>query len=277
MGRLASIIKTWDGRRQEPAVVFFGVPDDTGVSLNNGRPGARGGPGAFREALRRYASAEAGPWPAIFDAGDVEPGADIHETHDRVTERSAEIARSGAVPVMIGGGHDLTFAFVRGVMRAIPGIRSGVYFDAHLDVRAEVGSGMAFRRLIEDCGVAELVVHGIDPHANAWEHATYFESHGGRVASSDLSEPWPAGEKFVSFDLDVVDQAFAPGVSARNPAGWSSREAIAWAARAGRDPSVRCFDIMELSPPHDETGRTARLAAAVFVAFCRGVAARGGQ
>lgn len=278
MTRFADTIKPWD--TFDPAagsgVVLLGLPDDTGVGLNNGFRGAAEGPAAFRDALARYGSAESHEWPRVFDAGDVEISSDLQETHDRVSDRAAEIAAKGCIPVAVGGGHDLTFAFVRGVQRSVA-IHSGVYFDAHLDVREEIGSGMPFRRLIEDCGIRELVVHGLDPNANSKTHLEYFKSRNGRAASADLSEAWPIGDKFVSFDLDVIDMAHAPGVSARRPFGWDSREAALWVARAGVDRSVRCFDIMELCPPRDESGRTARLAAGLFVEFCRAFSERNGR
>ena len=74
--------------------------------------------------------------------------------------------------------------------------------------------------------------------------------------------------------LDVIDSAYAPGVSAMNPAGWSARQAEAAAYAAGKCARVRCFDIMELSPPNDHGDRTARLAAHLFLCFLRGFAER---
>jgi formiminoglutamase len=79
---------------------------------------------------------------------------------------------------------------------------------------------------------------------------------------------------FVSLDLDVMDAAYAPGVSAMNPAGWAPWHFDAWLRSAGANPRVKCFDIMELCPPHDEGGRTARLAAHFFLSFLRGLAER---
>lgn len=273
MPRLAETIQPLSLTSSAPAIAILGLPDDTGVGLNQGHQGAAEGPRAFRQALAGYATSEAIDWPVIYDAGDVPPNPDIEQTHHKVSERAHQIAAMGLTPVAIGGGHDLTFAFVRGVQCATP-IASGVYFDAHLDVRENIGSGMPFRRLIQDCAITDLTIHGLDPNANSREHTDYFLERGGRIASSDIAEPWPDTDRFVSFDLDVIDMAFAPGVSARNPAGWSSREAIAWAERAGSDTRTRCFDIMELCPPRDESERTARLAAAIFVAFCRGFADR---
>ena len=64
------------------------------------------------------------------------------------------------------------------------------------------------------------------------------------------------------------------GVSALNAAGWSPTYAGEWVEAAGRNANVRAFDIMELSPPHDDRNRTARLAARMFLLFLRGFATR---
>ena len=152
--RFASLIRTdtLDGAR----VAMLGLPDDLGVRMNGGRGGAREGPTAFRQALARYgaaapALATVGTWPAVADAGDVEAaGDDLEETHRRVRAASRSIAERGIIPIGIGGGHDLTLPLVLGVADALGRALDGVYFDAHLDVRDETGSGMPFRRLLED-------------------------------------------------------------------------------------------------------------------------------
>lgn len=273
-------------------VALLGLPDDLGVRLNNGRPGAGAGPGAFRAALTRYGAASPCGWeyPKIFDAGDIvaAPGHDeaaLHETHQRISEAVREIARLGMLPVAVGGGHDLTFPFVRGVIdhyRLENPIRrfDGVYFDAHLDVRESVGSGMPFRRLIEACGVARLDLFGFSPYANSQEHLAWFLSQGGRLCDDDqifAHPPLPEHadtRRFVSLDLDVIDASAAPGVSATNPCGMSPERVARLAHAAGKDPRVVCFDIMELCPRNDHMERTARLAAHMFLVFLRGLSER---
>lgn len=273
---------------------LIGLADDLGVRLNNGRPGAREGPRAFRAALARYGVA--GPigweWPTVFDAGDITPAefigpatlanadavAALHETHRRVTEAVGAMLEAGLFPIAVGGGHDLTFPFVRAAAKRF-GVTGGVYFDAHTDVRETPGSGMAFRRLIEDCGIKSLHLHGSDPFANSVEHIRWLRSHGGRDVerreSTGAAYTPPAGDLFASFDLDVLDASHAPGVSAMNPAGWSPHELAAFASTLAREARVRCMDIMELNPIHDEGGRTARLAARLFLTMLRGFAERG--
>src|SRR5690606_3018523 len=170
-----------------------------------------------------------------------------------------------------------------------------------LDVRETVGSGMPFRRLVESCGIRTLQAHGVNPMANSREHVDWFLAHGGRLGADrpaalippqdrDTGAPTytppggpgalrphdtlPPGALFASFDLDVLDAAHAPGVSAMNPAGWTIHQAEAWVTALGREPRIRCFDLMELCPEHDEGGRTARIAAHLFLAFLRGYTER---
>ena len=270
--RFASTIRT--DSPEGCRIGLIGLPDDTGVRLNGGRPGAALGPHAVRAALAKYGARDTVDLPAVFDAGDVKPGETLDETHRRVTEATTDLLDAGLLPVAIGGGHDLTYPFVRSVAQKADGPLVGVYFDAHLDVREETGSGMSFRKLVDECGVKELHIHGLDPLSNSAEHMRWFTSHGGRMDPFGPDEEWPRGEIFVSFDMDVIDQAFAPGVSAMNPAGWSPTLACRWAHASGRCPRVRCFDLMEISPPLDETGRTARLGARLLLEFFRGVAER---
>jgi formiminoglutamase len=292
-GRFAASI-----RRDSPkgcAITLLGLPDDTGVRLNNGRPGAAGGPAAFRAALAGYGAVDsaAGTLPRVFDAGDVKPGRSLDETHRRVTVATAALLEAGLFPIAIGGGHDLTFPFVRAVAAKFPRL-AGIYFDAHLDVRETPGSGMPFRRLVEDCGVSSLHLHGFRPLVNSREHLEWFKAHGGNIHPDDSSVRLPISipvgasllaptkttkrsqesSFFASFDLDVLDAAHAPGVSALNPAGWSVRKAETWVRACGADRRVRCFDLMELNPRFDADGRTARVAAHLFLTFLAGYAER---
>lgn len=261
-------------------VALLGVPDDTGVELNRGRMGAAGGPHAFRVALANYGvaspadSAEDGtpPFPRVFDAGDVIPGSTLDETHERVTRATTALLDRNLLPICIGGGHDLTFPFVRAVAGRF-GPLDGVYFDAHLDVRPEPGSGMPFRALMEGGHADRLSVVGLNPLANTREHAAYFASRGGRVLSVSETGGRSTGSAplFCSLDMDVFDGAYAPGVSAINPAGLMPREVAIALEALGATGMLRCFDIMELNPRFDPDGRTARLAAHMFLTVLRGL------
>lgn len=267
------------GRVMEQALdgaqaAILGLPDDTGVRLNGGRPGAAQGPGAIRAALARYGAAEASlRWALTSDAGDVTPGDELELTHERVREAAGALHRRGITPVGVGGGHDLTFPFVRAAADS-HGPVEVIYLDPHLDVRAERGSGMPFRALVESGAARGLHNQGFSAFVNTREHLAWFERAGGRINDLSPEGPWPPGPIAVSLDMDVIDQACAPGVSATNPCGWNPALACAWARAAGRHPGVVCFDLMELNPAHDPQGLTARLGAHLVLEFLAGLAER---
>jgi len=83
----------------------------------------------------------------------------------------------GLFPIGIGGGHDLTFPFVRAAVKSVAPVHM-VYFDPHLDVREEAGSGMSFRRLVETGSVRGMTIHGFQALANSADLARHAESFG---------------------------------------------------------------------------------------------------
>lgn len=281
--RLASTIRTDSPHRCR--IGILGLADDLGVRLNNGRPGAAAAPDAIRAALCKYGVNDPHGWdyPTIFDAGNIipAPGSDaaaLAETHSRVTEATSWMIDQGLLPIGIGGGHDLTFPFVRATInRSCVPLTHGLYFDAHLDVRESPGSGMPFRKLIEACGIRSLQLMGFNPFVNSREHAAWFLAHGGVMTDSPASIfAHATSPMFVSLDMDVLDSAHAPGVSALNPAGLTPAQLAPLVELAGACPWVACFDLMEHCPVHDVEGRTARVAAHLLLSFLCGVAHRPG-
>jgi formimidoylglutamase len=294
-GRFASTLqKSPDGCR----AALLGLADDLGVRLNGGRVGARAGPNAFRAVLARFGV----PWDGLrqrpldlplYDAGDVTPapGDDeraLLETHERVERAVAALRERGLVTICIGGGHDLTLPALRAVSTGLGCALGGVNLDAHLDVREKIGSGMAFRRLIEG-GYLEarrFVELGLGRFVNderdlEWLHArggtaivaeALFERGIDHAAALDLASA--EGPAFVSIDLDALDQGIAPGVSAPNPLGLSLREAAPLCEAAGARREVQHFDLMEFNPSHDVDGHTARCAAHLFLRFVAGLCQR---
>lgn len=276
-------------------IALLGLPDDTGIGLSSSRTGARRGPAAFRRVLARYAQAYDAlsgrdlSAIGIFDAGDVSPAGDeIHITHDRVTEAIRVILEQGMIPVCIGGGQDLTCAALRAVWRSVERL-GGVKVDAHLDAAPRVCSQMLLRRVIEhsDDKVAPRSLHvvGLEPFSNTksdieWARAQgvnlVFYDHDERdliesfrgIISGLQSEP----ATFATFDLDVMEGAFAPGVAGLNPTGFTPAVGAAICREIGRLRNLRYFDLMELSPPHDVEDRTAMLTAHLFMSFLAGFA-----
>ena len=121
-GRFSQTIRT--NSPDGCALAILGLPDDRGVVMNGGRPGAKDGPDAIRAALSSFGTTYDGLHERdlnvkVYDAGDVRPSTRtdpveaLNETHERVTSAARAIHDAGMIPVCLGGGHDLTFPSVR--------------------------------------------------------------------------------------------------------------------------------------------------------------------
>ncbi|MEE9466111.1 MAG: formimidoylglutamase [Candidatus Neomarinimicrobiota bacterium] len=297
--RLKHRIQQWDGGAAD--AVLVGMPFDHGVLLNHGRPGAAEGPTAFRQALMRVGATYDGNYQVDFDhlqladVGDVAVvPEDVATSHDRLTAVVETVLAAGAVAVVIGGGHDATFATVRALQHQWPAC-GGLNVDAHLDMREVVAgritSGTPYRRILEELHVPgeNLVELGLHGGVNSRQHLEYAAKQrvachtAGRlndtgwrkVCERELDRlAGPVAGLFVSIDLDVFPAAHAPGVSAPGLEGPTPAEGRQLANLAGCNPKVRLFELMELNPKFDIDERTARLAASLLAAFLAGLAAR---
>ena len=277
---------------------LLGLPDDLGVQLNGGRTGARGGPEALRTTLGRFGVA----WDGlrgraldvgVFDAGDVVPaeGGDegaLFETHRRIESAVAYLQERGLVTVCVGGGHDLSLPSLRAVSARVGHPLGGINVDAHLDVRARVGSGMPFRALIEGQQLApqRFVELGLGRFSNDRGDLEWLGQQGATLLFVEtllergfdvdgvLEAVCHGGAAFLSIDLDGLDQNVAPGVSAPNPLGVSVRDAARLAEAAGARAEIRHFDLMELNPRYDTDARTARTATFLLLCFLAGLSDR---
>ena len=277
---------------------LLGLPDDLGVQLNGGRPGANAGPSQFRSELARFGVSWDGLGGReldlrIFDAGDVEPApgedeAALLETHRRVLEAVGFLQAHGMIPVCIGGGHDLSLPAISALSRRHGAALGGINLDAHLDVRTRVGSGMPFRHLIESgyLDPQRFAEVGLGRFSNDAADLEWISGRGARLifAEALLEQPLEVsqllnhvtrgGPAFVSIDLDGLDQSVAPAVSAPSPLGVRLHDAARLAEAAGAHPLVQHFYLMEFCPRFDLDSRTARSAVLLFLHFVAGLVVR---
>jgi agmatinase len=269
----------------EVDAVITGVPTDSAVGY---RSGARFGPEAIRSAsilLRDHNPAlgvNVVETLSMADYGDAPTVPGYHrETLERVEAFLAPVYERGVVPLVLGGDHSLVIAELRAAA-SVHGALSLVHVDAHPDVLddyygIEHFHGTVFRRAAEE-GVVDPA-HSIQVGMRGSVHAPG-DLEAGRELGYEVI-PWhelavmtpdALGERVrrrvgdrpaaLSFDIDFVDPAFAPGTGTPEIGGPTSWQALEYVRALGPLRWVS-FDCVEVSPPFDPSGVTA-IAAAGF-------------
>ncbi len=283
-------------------VVIIGVPEDRGILANKGRAGAAKGPDDVRRRLYKLTPGFNMDLDRIkvIDAGNVSTkGLTLEEVHLALQEAVADAVSRGGIPLVIGGGHDLTYPGLAGLVQGA-GLKKDslglINVDAHLDVRTDengINSGTSFYRALTQLKNKALlgsafVEFGIQEQYNSPHYYNWIRGLGGtvftlrevseRVMESFLQSLSIVGRRghsiALSLDIDAVRSTEAPGASASNPSGLKAPEMDKIAYLAGRSAQIKYIDIMEVSPPMDEDHRTAALAASIIFSFLRGYSER---
>jgi arginase len=223
--------------------------------------GAADAPPQIRAAFRSEASnlfsesgVDLGAEGLFFDAGDIESVAGS-DTFSLIQDSVSTLLNDGLLPISLGGDHSITYPIVRAFARRFPNL-SILHFDAHPDIYDEFqgnrySHASPFARIMEEKLTNRLVQVGIRTiNTHQREQINRF---GLEVVEM---RDWREGLAFefespvyISFDLDALDPAFAPGVSHREPGGLSTRQAIDLIQRVkGR---VVGADIVEFNPRMD--------------------------
>jgi arginase len=248
---------------------LLGIPFDAHSSYLRGAAEA---PAKIREALRCDASntgtesgVDLGVAGAYGDAGDL-----AFAEGDAFAAIDAEVdalLAQGKRPVSMGGDHSITYPIVKAVARRYPGLTI-FHFDAHPDLYDEfegnrLSHACPFARIMESGLANRLVQVGIRTmNRHQREQAKKFGVDVVEMLALPAYEKLKAaGAVYVSFDMDVLDPAFAPGVSHREPGGMSVREAIAHLHAIEGD--IVGADVVEFNPVQDVAGVTAAVAAKI--------------
>ncbi len=252
------------------AVTLVGVPWDDQSSFMRGAAAA---PDAIRRALASPSSnmsTEAGlelVWGRnLLDAGNLRiPAGDAGKAADAITSRVSELLAGGASVLALGGDHAVTFPLVRAHAARFRALNI-LHLDAHPDLYDDFegqpySHASPFARIMEARLASRLVQVGIrtlnEPQRSQLQRFA-IRQIGMRdwTGSVDLALDGPV---YVSLDLDVLDPAFAPGVSHHEPGGLSVREVIR-ILQTFRGRLVGA-DVVELNPSRDRDGVTAMVAA----------------
>ena len=253
-------------RREMPTLL--GIPFDANSSYLRGAAAA---PPKIREALRCDSSnlwTELGVdlGAAFADAGDLQ-FADT-EAFPAIEQAIDALLQEKAKPLALGGDHSITYPILKSFARHHPGLTI-VHFDAHPDLYDEFegnrhSHACPFARIMEQHLAQRLVQVGIRTMSGLQRaQAARFRVHVIEMRALPAHHLLQVnGPVYISFDMDVVDPAFAPGVSHREPGGMSVREAIAHLhAIKG---SIVGADIVEYNPVQDVSGLTATVAGRIL-------------
>jgi agmatinase len=285
-------------------VVVVGAPFDGGTSY---RSGARFGPQAIR--MTDYLAHD-GSRPSlalrvdglqdlrVVDAGDVEMfSGDAARACAALEAEVEKVARAGAIPVVLGGDHTVTWPNATGVARALGwGRVSVIHFDAHADTGniefgSLIGHGQPMRRLIESGAVRgdrflQVGLRGYWPPPDVldWMAAQRMRSYemteiGERGLAECLTEAFAVATDdcdgvFLSVDIDVCDPGHAPGTGTPEPGGLSARQLLDAVRRICLELPVVGMDVVEVSPPYDHADITAALANRVVLEALSAIARR---
>ncbi len=279
---------------ETPSFVIVGCPQDIGVQRNNGRIGAALAPEAIRKQLYKlppttsiiHSQYNSQP---IVDFGNVDVSSNFLEPiHANLTSVVSNLLINSHTPIVLGGGHDCAFANGRGILEHAKRLQKTVAIiniDAHFDVRplnnGLAHSGSPFRQLLENNSeqIAHFFEFGIQNHAFAQSHREYIESstvpstiyfyddiitNGFQSSLQNLSDLFVDSKAdwiYLSIDIDAVQSAFAPGVSAPAVLGFTPNELLSIVKALCSTKKVRLLDIVEVNPTYDIDNRTSKLAA----------------
>lgn len=299
---ISSFLRAPVVERLEPGaadIAVLGIPFDEGQPFI---PGARFGPRALREQSIRFISTGDGCFDPrtgqsllayeiehqrIADAGDVPVlTTDVETTFGRITDAVACLRRAGALPVILGGDHSITYPIVRAFDEPL----TVVQFDAHLDY-AQVQGGLRYTnahafphiaRMEAVDRILQVGIRSLRTSRGAYEATC---ADGNQVLGPDvireggaealLAHVPPDRPCYVTVDMDVLDGALVPGIVSAEPDGLTYAELRDALRALAERADIVGVDLVEVNPLVDlRSGATAYLAANLLVVLLGAIAAQ---
>ncbi len=265
---------------KDRTVAIIGFECEEGVRRNQGRLGAAKAPNAIRQALASL------PWKAkegkrIVDVGNVAcPNEELEAAQEELGNAVSAIFSKSMTPIILGGGHETLYGHYVGVRKHIGKEASlGIInIDAHFDLRSyevQPSSGTMFRQILEHDKNSSYFVLGIQRFGNTQELFDKADELGVRyvyeeeMTDARMDEISLFVSEFIekhdhimlTLCTDVLNAAFAPGVSAPSPFGLTPMVVRTLIRTVAAHKKTLSFDICEVNPILDENGRTVKLGA----------------
>jgi guanidinopropionase len=267
-------------------IAMVGIPYDGAVT---NRPGARHGPREIRNASTMMRSihpvTRINPYRLcrVGDAGDVPftRAYEVEETLNDITRFFTQLYDANVVPLAAGGDHSVTLAVLRAMV--VDGPIGMVHIDAHTDTWDEFMGckfmhGTPFRRAVEENLIdpgrtVQIGIRGAQNKTEGWDYSIdsgmrvifmdEFTKIGVAAVIDEVHRVIGDGRAYISFDIDVLDPAFAPGTGTPEVGGLTSIEALT--LLRGLNPlNLIGADVVEVSPPYDPSGNTTLVGATIM-------------
>jgi len=271
----------------ESSIVLLGYSCDEGVKRNQGRIGASKGPDLIRKAFSKMPN-HLSSTTHIYDVGNIIcADGDMENTQLELSQRVSKLLDKNNYPILLGGGHDIAYGHYNGLKKHFGQTKKiGIInFDAHFDLRSnknENNSGTPFYQIGQDCMSENTdfmyLALGIRKDANDqilfktanelgvnYIENSDFTLHNLAQIEKVLSKFIPQVDLlYVTIDLDGFSSAYAPGVSAPSPMGFSPDVVLKCLQHLFDSKKVVGIDIVEINPTHDIDNQTAKLAASLL-------------
>lgn len=250
-------------------LVLLGICSDENSSFRKGTAKA---PPLIRKALHNGSAnltAENGISLAdnlrFNDIGDIDIAQGV-PAFMSIEDKICTIIKQGGIPLTLGGDHAITYPIMRAMAKQHPSITL-LHFDAHPDLHDEfegnrLSHACPFARIMEEKLVKRLIQVGIrtiNQHQQQQADLFSVEVHEMKLFNVEQFQPKLSGPVYISFDMDALDPAFAPGVSHFEPGGLSVRDVLKIIQKI--NVPIIGADIVEYNPVNDINNMTAMVGA----------------
>lgn len=259
-------------------VVVTGVPFD--IATTN-RSGARLGPRAIRNASLSLAWERPWPWSIdpmaalrVIDCGDCEPENDDLLGVSHIEKHIARIVGSGATALVLGGDHFIAYPSLRAHADRYGPI-SLIHFDAHTDTWPSSGNGInhgtmfyqaALEKIVNPASSTQIGIRTINEDTLGFNIISSADAHliSGRDIARQIIDRLGDSPVYITFDIDCLDPAFAPGTGTPVPGGLSTFQALN-IIRELKGINLVGMDVVEVAPAYDHAEITALAAAQIAI------------
>lgn len=273
--------------RTQKTIALLGYACDTGVKRNQGRIGASAGPDAIRGQLGKMPN-HMDAKSHLLDCGTIEcVDDDMEAAQNLLSQKVTKLLEHHTFPILLGGGHDIAYGHYKGLLNHVEKNKTiGIInFDAHFDLRSNENgnnSGTPFYQIAQEAADGKhnfkYLCLGIRKDANdrtLFETAIDFKVEFLRNKEFNMQhldfvkqtlKDFMAGVDYVytTIDLDGFSSAYAPGVSAASPMGFTPDIVLKSLWTILRSKKMLGMDIAEMNPKYDRDYQTAKLAASLI-------------